>query len=228
MKLTYYGHSTIQIETADRQILIDPFISENPHVRGIVTVGDFQPDVILITHAHGDHWGDTEELALGSNALVVANFEIVTYLATKTGHQNVQGMNLGGSFQMDWGRVTQTLARHSSSFPDGTYGGSPNGYLIESGDDIVYVAGDTAPFVEMQWLGERHDIDVAFLPIGDTYTMGIKGAVESARMLRPGITIPVHYNTFPEIEVDVTAWESHMLDAGFRTRAMRPGETLSI
>lgn len=228
MKLTYYGHSTIQIEKADRKILIDPFISDNPHVKGIVTVGEFHPDVILITHAHGDHWGDTEELARTSNALVVANFEIVTYLGTKTGHQNVQGMNIGGSFQMDWGRVTQTLARHSSSFPDGTYGGNPNGYLIESDDDIVYVAGDTAPFAEMEYLGERYDIDVAFLPIGDTYTMGIEGAVRSAKMLRPGITVPVHYNTFPDIEVDVTEWESRMLDAGFRTRAMRPGETLSI
>ncbi|MBO6575329.1 MAG: metal-dependent hydrolase [Rhodothermales bacterium] len=228
MKLTYYGHSVVQIETADTTILVDPFISGNPHVEGIVVAGDFHPDVILITHAHGDHWGDTEDIARRTNALVVANHEIVTYLSGKTGHQRVHGMNVGGAYTFPWGTVKQTLARHSSSFPDGTYGGNPNGYLLTVGDDVVYLAGDTAVFAEMAWIGEDHDIDVAFLPIGDCYTMGPEDAVRAAGMLKPAVTVPVHYNTFPPIEVDVASWLDRMVDAGHRGHVLRPGETLSI
>ncbi|NNE69220.1 MAG: metal-dependent hydrolase [Rhodothermales bacterium] len=228
MKITYYGHSTIALEVKGTKVLIDPFITGNPHCDGVVQAADLSPDVILLTHAHGDHWGDTESIVAACSPLVVANHEIVTYLSEKTGHEKVQGMNLGGSFDMPWGRVTQTLARHSSSFPDGTYGGHPNGYLIESGDDVVYVAGDTAPFAEMAWLGEEYDIDLAFLPIGDVYTMGISGAVRCAKMLRPAVTVPVHFDTFPPIKVDVSQWEARMIDAGMRAQVMAPGETLSL
>lgn len=228
MILTYYGHSTIRLQVEGTDVLIDPFISGNPHCRGVVTTADLAPDVILLTHAHGDHWGDTEELVRDHGSVVIANHEIVTYLSGRTGHEKVHGMNIGGALEQTWGRVTQTLARHSSSFPDGTYGGNPNGYLIESGDHVIYVAGDTAPFAEMAWLGEENDIDVAFLPIGDVYTMGIEGAVRCARMLRPAVTVPVHFNTFPPIEVDVSAWESRMVDAGLRAQTLAPGETLSL
>ena len=137
MKLTYFGHSAIQLEVGGTKVLIDPFITGNPQAEGVVKAADLKPDVILLTHAHGDHWGDTESIVANSDPLVVANHEIVTYLSGRTGHAKVQGMNLGGTFVMDWGRVTQTLARHSSSCPDGTYGGHPNGYLSESGDDIA-------------------------------------------------------------------------------------------
>lgn len=228
MIITYFGHSVVQLEVGGTTLLVDPFITDNPQAAGVVTPDDLNPDVILVTHAHGDHWGDTEQLALRTGALVIANHEIVTYLSRKTGHERVHGMNIGGACAFPWGVVRQTLARHSSSFPDGTYGGNPNGYLLECGDHVIYLAGDTALFAEMEWLGRDHRIDVAFLPIGDNYTMGPEDAVSAARMLRAGVTVPVHYNTFPPIEVDVSSWKSRMTDAGLHARVLKAGETLSL
>ena len=231
MKIKYFGHSTLEMEVEGTRVLVDPFFTGNPFAESVARADELSPDVILITHAHGDHWGDTETIATRTGALVVANHEIVTYLTHKTGHQNVHGMNIGGSVRFDWGVVTQTYARHSSSFPDGTYGGNPNGYLIESGDNgdnIVYLAGDTGLFAEMDWLGSDHQIDLAFLPIGDCYTMGPKDAVKAAHMVKAGTTVPVHFSTFPPIQVDVNQWEAMMLDAGLKPHVMQPGETLSI
>ncbi|MFT5143826.1 MAG: L-ascorbate metabolism protein UlaG (beta-lactamase superfamily) [Rhodothermales bacterium] len=228
MTITYLGHSALRLETGSVSVLVDPFITGNPAAEAVVRLEELAPDVILITHAHGDHWGDTEALVAKSGAMVVANHEIVTYLEKKTGHSNVRGMNIGGSLVLPWGTVKQTYARHSSSFPDGTYGGNPNGYMVEVGDHYIYIAGDTSTFAEMEWLGRDYDIDVAFLPVGDTYTMGIEDAVRAARLLRPGLTVPVHYNTFAAIEVDVTRWESMMLDAGLAPKVLMAGETLSM
>ncbi|WP_272481695.1 MBL fold metallo-hydrolase [Rhodothermus marinus] len=112
-------------------------------------------------------------------------------------------MNTGGSWQFPWGRVTQTYARHSSSFPDGTYGGNPNGYILEIEGKVIYDLGDTCPFAEMAWYGEDYNIDVALMPVGDLFTMGVEGAVRAAKMLKPGLIIPIHYNTFPPIQIDI-------------------------
>lgn len=228
MKITYFGHSALELDISGTRVLVDPFITGNKHADGVVTAAELEPDVILVTHAHGDHWGDTEAIARRSGALVVANHEIVTHLSERLGYDNVFGMNTGGSWEFNWGRVTQTYARHSSSFPDGTYGGNPNGYLIRSGESVIYMLGDTDRFVEMEWIGRKHDIDIAFMPIGDCFTMGLEESVEAARMLRPALTVPVHYGTFPPIEVDVDRWESVMMDSGFRVRTMTPGETISL
>jgi len=221
--LTYFGHSAFQITLPDVTILVDPFISGNPLAPDSLQPDDLHPDVILITHAHGDHWGDTMEIARRSGALLIANFEITSY-AQKQGHNNVHPMNTGGSLRFEWGSVTQTYARHSSSFPDGTYGGNPNGYLLHLEKLCIYCAGDTSPFAEMAWLGEDHDIDVALLPIGDCFTMGTAGSIRAARMLKPNMIIPVHYNTFPPIQVDTEAWIQSMVEAGFVTRVLKPGD----
>ncbi len=228
MKLTYFGHSAFQIETGGVTLLFDPFITGNPHTKGVIKAADLSPDVILVTHAHGDHWGDTPTLAPRTGAQVVANFEITQYLGRQTGHDHVLPMNTGGSWSFDWGRVTQTYARHSSSFPDGTYGGNPNGFLLHVEEKWVYDLGDTCPFAEMAWIGEEHDIDVALMPIGDCFTMGPKDSLRAARMLRPKLILPLHYNTFPLIEVDVAAWATMMGEAGFETRIPAPGETLTL
>ncbi|MCH8961245.1 MAG: metal-dependent hydrolase [Bacteroidetes bacterium] len=225
MKLTYFGHSAFQIETNGTTLLFDPFITGNPHTEGVVAAADLNPDVILLTHAHGDHWGDTLEIAQRTGALLVANYEITTY-AQNHGHDTVQPMNTGGSWTFDWGKVTQTYARHSSSFPDGAYGGNPNGYLVYIEGQCIYAAGDTCPFAEMAWIGEENDVDVALLPIGDCFTMGPKGSVRAARMVQPALTIPIHYDTFPLIEVDTDRWAALMAEAGFATRVLAPGETL--
>jgi L-ascorbate metabolism protein UlaG (beta-lactamase superfamily) len=225
MLLTYFGHSAFQIEGRGATLLLDPFISNNPMADGVVTPADLHPDVILVTHAHSDHWGDTPALATGAGALVIANHEITQYLRSRHHHEHVVGMNTGGSKAFPWGRVTLTDARHSSSFPDGSYGGNPNGFLLEIDGTCIYALGDTSPFAEMAWIGEGYDVDIALVPVGDCFTMGPAASLRAVRMIRPRLTIPVHYNTFPAIEIDVEAWAHTMEAAGFAARVLRPGET---
>jgi len=228
MKLTFFGHAAFQIQTGQTTILVDPFITGNPLANGIVTPDELNPDVILLTHAHGDHWGDTPSIAARTGAQVVANFEITQYLTQQTGHENVLPMNTGGVWTFEWGTVKQTFARHSSSFPDGTYGGNPNGYLIQVEGRTVYDLGDTSPFAEMAWIGEDYDVDLALVPIGDCFTMGPKDSLRAVNMIRPTMSVPIHYNTFPLIEVDVEAWARLMSENGFVPHVLAPGETLEL
>jgi L-ascorbate metabolism protein UlaG (beta-lactamase superfamily) len=228
MKVTYYGHSVVQIETAGTTLLFDPFITGNKHTEGLVTPDDFAPDVLLLTHAHGDHWGDAPAILQRTGALLVADFEITTYAQAKHGHAHVHPMNIGGKWDFAWGRVTRTYARHSSSFPDGTYGGLAGGFLLEAEDRAVYLSGDTCAFAEMAWLGEDYELDLAFLPIGDDFTMGPEEAVRCVEMLGPALTVPVHYDTFPYIEVDVNRFTDAMAEAGFEGRVLQPGEALEL
>jgi len=228
MKLTYFGHSAFQFEMGGSNLLLDPFITGNMHTEGVVAAESLSPDFILLTHAHGDHWGDTADIATRSGAMVVGNFEITQYLTSNYGHENVQPLNTGGSWDFDWGRVTQTYARHSSAFPDGTYGGNPNGYIIEAEGKVIYAMGDTSPFSEMEWLGQDYDIDIALMPIGDCFTMGPAASIRAANMLQAALTIPIHYNTFPLIEVDPSAWVDLMSEAGHNARVLTPGETIEV
>jgi L-ascorbate metabolism protein UlaG (beta-lactamase superfamily) len=228
MRLTYYGHSAFQIETADATILVDPFITGNKHTEGVVEPEDLSPDVILLTHAHGDHWGDTPAIAERTGAQVVGNFEVTNYISARHGHDNIHQLNTGGSWTFDWGTVTFTHARHSSSFPDGTYGGHPGGYLLQLEGKTIYDLGDTSPFAEMAWIGEDFDVDLALMPVGDCFTMGPRGAVRAARMIRPKLSIPIHYDTFPYIEIDIGEWERLMEEEGFSTNVPAPGETLEL
>lgn len=228
MKITYFGHSAFQVETNDTTILIDPFITGNSRAQGVVQTDDLNPDVILLTHAHGDHWGDTPSIATRTGALVVATYEIIQYLANNHDHTNGSPMNTGGSVTFDWGTVRLTNARHSSSFPDGTYGGSANGIILEAEGKCIYHLGDTSLFSEMAWIGDDYAIDVAMIPIGDRFTMGPKDAVRAAQMIKPKLSVPVHYNTFPLIEVDPEAWAADMEAAGLGARVMAPGDTLEV
>ena len=228
MKLTYFGHSAFCLEIGDVDVLVDPFITGNPHADGVISADSLSPDYILLTHAHGDHWGDTPSIAARSNAVVVGNFEITQYITKHHGHERVQPMNTGGSWTFDWGVVTQTYARHSSSFPDGTYGGNPNGYLIEAEGRTIYALGDTSLFAEMEWIGKEYAVDIALVPIGDCFTMGPTDSIRAADMVQPNITVPVHYDTFPLIEVDMTKWEEMMASAGHLTRVLSPGESIDL
>lgn len=228
MKLTYFGHSAFQIETAGATLLVDPFITGNKHAEGVVRVDDLEPTHVFLTHAHGDHWGDTPAIAGRTGAQVVANFEITNYIQQHHDHDNVQPMNTGGSWTFDFGRVTQTFARHSSSFPDGTYGGHPNGFIFEIEGHTIYALGDTDPFSEMAWYGEDFDIDVALMPVGDCFTMGPRGAARAAELLKPSLVVPIHYDTFPYIEIDMDAVTSALRGAGTEPRVLKPGETLTL
>ncbi|MFN3595839.1 MAG: metal-dependent hydrolase [Rubricoccaceae bacterium] len=228
MTLTYFGHSAFQIEHDGRALLFDPFLSDNPHAQGVVSADDLSPDVLLLTHAHGDHYGDTEAIVRRAAPLVIGQFEVTNYVSKQTGHDNVHPMNTGGGWNFDWGRVVQTYARHSSSFPDGTYGGLAAGYLLQMGGKTIYNTGDTCRFAEMAWIGEQYAIDLCLMPIGDDFTMGPDEAVEAARMLRPRLTVPLHYNTFPFIETDPDAWAEKMRAAGLAARVLAPGATLDV
>ncbi len=228
MIITYFGHSALQIKTGETTLLIDPFITGNKLSEGIVSPEVLNPDAILMTHAHGDHWGDAPSILKRTGALLVADFEITTYAERELGHSNVHPMNIGGSWDFEWGEVIRTYARHSSSFPDGTYGGLAGGFVLHLEDKCIYIAGDTCAFVEMEWIGEDHDIDVAFLPIGDNLTMGPEEAAQCVEMLEPALTVPVHYDTFPYIEIDMNRFNDAMDEAGCQARVMAPGETLEV
>lgn len=202
MKIIYHGHSCVEIALSDGQtILIDPYISQNPTTT--TTLGDVKPDWILLTHGHGDHLGDTIFLAKEHDATVIAIVELASYLE-KASCQTVD-MNLGGSFTFPFGRLKFVKADHSSSIEvagETQYLGVAAGLILEVEGQTLYHAGDTAAFSEMSLFGEWYGIDVAFLPIGDYYTMGPKEALWAATALQAERVVPIHYNTFPVISQD--------------------------
>lgn len=203
MKVTYHGHSVVEIEANGKNIYIDPFITGNSQCE--VKVDQVQPDVILLTHGHNDHVGDTIELAKKHDSLVIAPYELANYLNSR-GVENVHPMHIGGGHQFDFGHVKCTQAFHGSSYTDeeGTvhYTGMPAGLLVTIDNKTIYHAGDTALFSDMKLIGELNDIELAFLPIGDNFTMGPKDAKIAAEWVNAKKVVPVHYNTFPVIEQD--------------------------
>lgn len=224
VRLRYLGHSAVQLKTAGCEILIDPFISENP--LAAVGTGDLKPDYIVVTHAHGDHWGDTEELASEHEALVISCAEIAVY----AGERGLKShpMNTGGSHAFEFGSVRFTPAFHSSSFDSGRYGGMPMGVVIDLGGVTLYHAGDTALFSDMRLIG-RHGLDVALLPIGDNFTMGPDDAIEAVKLLEPRLVIPIHFNTFARIKQDGLQFvERVMAETSARAVCLAPGDIIDL
>ena len=204
--IRWLGHSAYTFDVDGRKLLIDPFVSGNPVARAAAK--DLEAEVILLTHAHGDHVGDSVEIAKRTGALVVCNFEMGDWYMAH-GVQNVFQGNPGGTFRNDWMSAKWTVAHHSSSFPDGTYGGQPNGFVIRGGGATIYHAGDTSLFSDMQLIGDE-GLDVALLPIGDCFTMGIDDSIRAIDLLKPKLVSPMHYNTFPPIEQDGLAWAARV------------------
>lgn len=202
MKVTYHGHSIVKIETGGKTIVIDPFITGNGLTD--LTVEDIKPDVIILTHGHNDHVGDTVQLAKENDSLVIANDELSTYLSWQG--LRVHGMHIGGAYQFEFGKVKLTPAFHGTGLQTGenqiVYCGMPAGILFMAEGKTIYHAGDTALFSDMKLIGERHPIDLAFLPIGDNYTMGPEDAAYAAKLLAAKTIVPIHYNTFPVIKQD--------------------------
>ncbi|PLR68404.1 MULTISPECIES: metal-dependent hydrolase [Bacillaceae] len=202
MKVSYHGHSVVKIQTKKHSIVIDPFINGNGQTD--LKVEDLKVDVILLTHGHNDHVGDTIQLAKQNDALVVAPFELATYLGWKG--LNVHPMHIGGSHKFDFGTVKFTQAFHGSSYEEEdqkiVYTGMPAGILFKNEGKTVYHAGDTALYSDMKLLGEFEDIDLAFLPIGDNFTMGPEDAAIAAKWIQAKTVVPMHYNTYPVIEQD--------------------------
>lgn len=197
MKLTYLGHSAVLLEADGHRVVVDPFISGNP----VCPVGldEIEADFVVVTHAHGDHWGDALDLTL-RGAVLISTAEIADYAGVR-GAKGARAMNIGGRAAFPFGTVRFTPAWHSSSFPDGTYGGMPMGAVLEIGGRRVYHAGDTALFSDMELVGDL-GLDLALLPIGDNFTMGPEDALAALDLLRPKTVVPIHYNTFDIIRQD--------------------------
>ncbi len=206
-KITWFGHSAFQIKTDEHTILIDPFLSGNP----IATVSpdDLDADFILLTHGHGDHVGDTVAIAQRTGATVVGNYEVASWVS-KQGVENISTPNTGGTDNLAFGSVYLTLAFHSSSMPDGSYGGSPNGLIITLNSGMkIFHAGDTALFSDMQLIGNK-GLDIAIVPIGDYFTMGPDESIQAIQWLKPRFVLPCHYNTFPPIMQDAAHWANEV------------------
>ncbi len=203
MKFTYYGHACFAIEAGGKTLLFDPFITPNPLAEKI-DVKKVAADFILVSHGHGDHIADVVEIAKRTGATVIAPFEVGSWFEAK-GLENVQAMNHGGAAKMPFGRLKLTAAIHSSSMPDGSYGGNPAGFVVQTSDGNFYYSGDTALTSDMKLIGEETKIRFAVLPIGDFFTMGIEDAVRAADFLGTKKIVGVHYDTFPPIKLDRAA-----------------------
>jgi L-ascorbate metabolism protein UlaG (beta-lactamase superfamily) len=223
-KLTYFSHSAWKIETNEYTILIDPFLDDNP--TSPVKSKDVKADFIIVTHAHGDHIGDAIPIAKANNATIISNFEIANWC----GEQGVTAhpMHIGGSKEFPFGKVKLTQAFHGSSFPDGSYGGMPTGVLITIQNKTIYHSGDTGLFGDMKLIGESMPIDIALIPIGDNFTMGLDDAVKAVEFLRPKMAIPMHYKTFDVINVDPDEFVSRVKKTGVEAKVLDYGSSIDF
>lgn len=203
LKFTWLGHSCFWMEIDGHSILFDPFLTGNP--LAAVSANEVNPEIIFLSHAHGDHYGDTLQIAKRTGAKVVTNADMCGYLG-KQGLENLHPGNTGGGWDHGIVHARFTQALHSSSFPDGTYGGNPNGFYLTTPSGLkIYFAGDTDLFSDMSLIGDR-GVDVAFLPIGDNFTMGPAESLKAIHLLRPRYVVPMHYKTFGLIDQDGRAW----------------------
>lgn len=204
----WYGHSTWGFEVDSSRILIDPFLDDNPAAQS--KAADLSPTHLLVSHGHADHIADAASIANRTGAQVLANFEIAQWLAHKYHVKHTVGMNHGGGLKTPFGRVILVPAVHSSSLPDGSYGGTAGGWVIELDRPNdppyrIYYAGDTAVFGDMKWIA-RHGIDCLIVPIGDLFTMGPEDSLEAIQLVAPRVVLPTHYNTWPPIAQDPRNW----------------------
>ena len=216
MEIKYLGHSAFELNINGKKVLIDPFL---------VNVPTYQPENIydiFVTHAHGDHLGKAIEISVKTGAPITAIYELANYCAQKGARINDIG--LGSRREYSWGRAVAVPAFHSSTTPDGIYGGCPCGYVFETEGQTLYHAGDTCLNTEMKMIGEIYQPDIVMLPIGGKYTMDIEHAVNAAEWLGASEVIPMHYNTFDAISVDITDFERQIREIGKIPRVLKIGE----
>ena len=225
MKLKYFSHSAFQITTDDnKSILIDPFLDQNP--TSPVKSDEVTADYIILTHAHGDHLGDSFKIAEKTSPLFIAVNELADYVASNG--FKAHNMHIGGAHEFDFGRVKFTIAHHGSITPDGKYAGEPAGVLITISGKTIYHAGDTGLFYDMKLIGEMNDVDYFLVPIGDNFTMGIDDAVKATEFVNPKTVIPMHYNTFSVINADPNEFKAKAEAKGFNVKVMEYGEEIEI
>lgn len=226
MKITYFGHACLQIEANEKTILFDPFITPNEKAKGI-DIDSLKPDFILLTHGHEDHVADAVTIAKNSNATVVSTFEVATWIGNQ-GIENVYPMNHGGKKDFDFGAVKLVNAVHSSVLPDGSYGGNPCGFLLWLEDKVIYLAGDTALTLDMQLIPRWAKIDLAILPIGDNFTMGVDDAILAADFVQCNQVLGIHYDTFPYIEINQEDALKKFENSQKKLHLLEVGGTLSL
>ena len=231
MKVTYYGHSCFGVEVAGRHLLFDPFISPNEKASG-VRMEDVAADYVLLSHGHFDHVADVAAVALRTGAMVVGCYEVIEWVKKQgVSAERVHAMNAGGAFGFEFGRVKFVSAIHSSTLPDGSPGGCPGGFVVESAreeEGSFYYSGDTALTLDMQLIGEANRLRFAALCIGDNFTMGIADAVRAAGLVRCGRVLGVHYDTWPILEIDHAAAKAAFHAAGCELHLPPIGGTLEL
>lgn len=225
MKLTFYGHACFMVETAGKKLLFDPFISGNDKAKDI-DIQSIEADFILISHGHGDHIADLVTIAKNTGATVIGMLEVTNWIE-KQGYDKVVGMNLG-LMQAEFGSVRMVPAQHSSSLPDGSYGGNPAGFVVTTADGSFYYSGDTCLTMDMQLIPRYGKMAFAIMPIGGHFTMNPDDAVIAAEFAQCDKVVGVHYDTWPPIAIDTEKAQKAFADAGRTLMLPGIGETITI
>lgn len=226
MTITHYGHSCFGIEHEGCHLIFDPFISPN-ELAADINVDELPCDYLLISHGHIDHIADAERIAKRTGATIVSNYEIVSWFGEK-GLENAHPLNHGGSWNFDFGKVKYVNAVHSSVLPDGSYGGNPGGFIVEIAGKTIYYAGDTALHYDMKLIGDYNRPDVALLPIGDNFTMGVKDAIIASDFIQCERIIGMHYDSFEPIQIDHSAAIQDFAAAGKELTLMKIGSSQEL
>jgi L-ascorbate metabolism protein UlaG (beta-lactamase superfamily) len=226
LSLTWLSHGGWLIQSSNHKILLDPFVSQPPN--SPVSKDELAADFILVSHGHFDHINDVPDIARRTGAPVISIFEITQWLEANHGITNGIGMNIGGGVNLPFGHVKMTQALHSSQLPDGSYGGEPVGFVLTIEGKRIYFACDTGLFSDMKLIGDM-GITLAVLPIGDLFTMGPEDSIEAIKFIRPEKVAPAHFNTWPPIEQDVTAWATSVREqTSAEPIVVEPGQSFEL
>src|SRR5215472_12060021 len=223
MKVTYYGHSCFGVEVGGKNLLFDPFISGNELARH-VDIKRIPADYILISHGHADHVADVADIAKRTGATIVSNYEVVLWFG-KQGLEKGHPLNHGGGHRFDFGRAKFVNAVHSSGLPDGSYGGNPGGFVVETGEGNFYYSGDTALTMDMKLIGESVQLRFAALCLGDNFTMDVEDAIKAADYVKCREILGLHFDTFPPIKIDHQAAIEKFAAKGKKLHLLNPGES---